>query len=908
LILNDIACNSIHSSFYVEDPSITGSAIKPRTFIRGGEQTSGYVIVGSGIDDICGGNTKTPATLTRITQGIKLLHNIGFTPPTATLNLYKGDTTGKVGMKFDLSSGNIMAAQDKVCIIYDSGILGVGGITAGELSDTAYSGLNRALHVSGNVMVGAHPSANPINTASSAMIMLNKATTVPSSKTYPGLYHRRVADTPTQTTLGGTTNSIANPSGGLGITSPDFITFQTGVGATQSNSVVINSAGDVSVTGRANLNGPVTVGKNFEAVTPHFGISPNMDISGILYVSSTTLSYASEPPRIKLVSYSISQGSDLPGLGTDSANEIRGVQQPNANSGFLRLSAQSSTNSCIDLIGVNTNQNASQYSNSVRISTAGVDRMLVNGSGNVGIGTVVPGVRLDVVGTARVNSGAATGTALTTTGRIGVNQATPGVDLDVVGAARVNSGSASGTALTTTGWVGVNKATPTVALDVAGAAKITGNLDMTSYRINNLLDPSSTQDAATKSYVDSAASAATTAASNAQTKANSATADAAAAQSTANSAVTAAAAAQSTANSAVTAAATAQTKANAVATGTTQGSATAGAQYLYPAQDSAAGILTNGAWRMYVAATGNIGIGTTTPAYPIHVDVTTVAASSSSATSTAGYWWGSGSSSIGGSNIASGTAAQIAMKLNGSVWIDRNLQYVGFWQTSDRRIKKNINYNISSECLNIFRKLKCSNYSFVDEREHKTNVYGYIAQDVSTVLPYAVTTQTGFIPSLYSLAKISRENGIIKITCSEQKPYIFHSLHDKDGTAFVTDKNEPASDKDGGRHFKVKLFDVSMNEFIVKITQIVDNGVFTIDNDEISVKLTDTEYFVFGQEVDDYKILNNEAITVVATAVLQEVDRQQQADKVRIAELEATVARQQSLINDILERLKKVGA
>lgn len=210
--------------------------------------------------------------------------------------------------------------------------------------------------------------------------------------------------------------------------------------------------------------------------------------------------------------------------------------------------------------------------------------------------------------------------------------------------------------------------------------------------------------------------------------------------------------------------------------------------------------------------------------------------------------------------------------------------------------------------MTLFRKLKCSNYSFVDEREDKINVYGYIAQDVSTVLPYAVTTQTGFIPSLYSLAKISREDGLVKITCSEQKPYIFHSLHDKDGTAFVTDKNEPASDKDGGRHFKVKLFDVSMNEFIVKITQIVDNGVFTIDNDEISVKLTDTEYFVFGQEVDDYKILNNEAITIVATAVLQEVDREQQADKVRIAELEARVAEQQSLINDILERLKKVGA
>jgi hypothetical protein len=53
--------------------------------------------------------------------------------------------------------------------------------------------------------------------------------------------------------------------------------------------------------------------------------------------------------------------------------------------------------------------------------------------------------------------------------------------------------------------------------------------------------------------------------------------------------------------------------------------------------------------------------------------------------------------------------------------------------------------------------------------------------------------------------------------------------------------------------------------------------------------------------------LEHDTIYTVATAALQEVDRQQQADKVRIAELEAKVAEQQSLINDILERLKRNG-
>jgi len=218
---------------------------------------------------------------------------------------------------------------------------------------------------------------------------------------YPGVYHRQIASGEV-TELGGSTNSIATAGEGLGFISPNFITFQTG-SSLQNNSIVINQAGVVSVTGRTNLNGAVTVNKNFATVETHDTLAPVMDISGTLSVSTGAPNF-SDVPRIKLISRGIASNSAIPGATTSStSNEIRGVSTNASTSGFLRLSAQTPANSCIDLIGVNT-EDSNKYNNAVRISTTGTERMIVNGIGNVGIGTATPTVKLDVVGEVKISS------------------------------------------------------------------------------------------------------------------------------------------------------------------------------------------------------------------------------------------------------------------------------------------------------------------------------------------------------------------------------------------------------------------------------------------------------------------------------------------------------------------------
>lgn len=419
VVINDLACNSIHSSFYVEDPSITGSNIRPRTFVKGGEAgaTAGNVVLASGRDrSNDGGTTQSPATAADITHGFKLIHNTN--DLTTTLNLHNNDNKAlsTVGIKFDNTTGNISAAGDQFCVVNATGAVGVGGITVAELNALEQSGLNRMLHVAGNVMVGRHPGTST-KTPAEAMIMLNQPRFTPNAaplSSYPGIYHRQIRSTEVPA-LGDSTNSIATDASGLGFISPNFITFQTGT-TLQNNSIVINSAGVVSVTGRTNMNGAVSIGKNFQDTSSHNNVKSILDVSGTAHFTSPVSSYT-DNPRIKLISTVIAPGTVIPNL-SQTANEIRGVNTAE-NSGFLRLTAQTPANSCIDLIGSHSHTVA--YNNAVRISTGGTERVIVNGSGNVGIGTMTPTVPLDVSGNAIMRNSVRIGSATAPTVALDVN-------------------------------------------------------------------------------------------------------------------------------------------------------------------------------------------------------------------------------------------------------------------------------------------------------------------------------------------------------------------------------------------------------------------------------------------------------------------------------------------------------
>ena len=439
---------------------------------------------------------------------------------------------------------------------------------------------------------------------------------------------------------------------------------------------------------------------------------------------------------------------------------------------------------------------------------------------------------------------------------------------------------------------------------------------MNSKKIVNLANPTSDQDAATQFYVKAAAAAATAVGSAAQT--------------TANTAVTNAAAAQTTANTAATNAAAAQTTANTVTTATNHYTATAAAQYLYPANDRPAGILTNGDFRMYVQPGGNIGIGTTSPQVLLDVRGRLNITGLIYATNRIGIGTESPEAPLhvsssdtinpGGTgyylNQNGSSALNGAFATNISIITEKSILIRGthIWITSDQRIKTNIVNLNADKMMNIFRNLRPISFDFIDPmKNYNKKHFGFIAQEVNEILPEGISLNTDVIPNNMMKGDIAKPSE------TDEEPHITLKPDDADITLqylllttdspLKIDTANPYSSKDT---YKFKIYGgdkwAKEHDIYIRSDYNVTDDKYTyvigMKKEAYDVVITESTLFVYGQYVNDLHILDHDTIYTVATAALQEVDKQQQADKARIAELEATVASQQSLINDILERLK----
>ena len=188
---------------------------------------------------------------------------------------------------------------------------------------------------------------------------------------------------------------------------------------------------------------------------------------------------------------------------------------------------------------------------------------------------------------------------------------------------------------------------------------------------------------------------------------------------------------------------------------------------------------------------------------------------------------------------------------------------------SDRRIKKNIKDINDAAALDTLRKLQPKTYEYKLKPE-KGVVYGFIAQEVKEVLPHAT--------SVIKLSSPFEAEDFINAT--------FEKMEDE--KMMVTLEN-PLNPKYPIQPDINLLFKVGLNETMdYKILEIVDDTHIIIDNDKHD--LPTIQPILVGSQVNDFHGLEKDAIFTVATAALQEVDRQLQSEKEKVRNLESRVA------------------
>ena len=375
--------------------------------------------------------------------------------------------------------------------------------------------------------------------------------------------------------------------------------------------------------------------------------------------------------------------------------------------------------------------------------------------------------------------------------------------------------------------------------------------------------------------------------------------------------------------------------------------------------------------RLVIDTLGNIGIGTNNPGYPLDIK---------------------GSTNLGGAKsvyLSSGHDSSKSGTSQITIQSEKDVKATAYIATSDERIKKDILDINDDAALQKLRIIEPKTYKYKDVASRGTKtVFGFIAQQIDTVLPEAVSKLNDVIPNTYELCDATSSsnndyydtitftnfntanldtssNNLVLVDANNKNHSVnITAVLDSSSVQVDTDllewmgavdaSNETMIANEVQKYKKVILdannivvlenYDIAPIASMDASENVVGNkadlsGDNTIDSSNNYVDAsgnfiagpinTDGHYidasgnyfdadgnfkdasgtligtykaewknvivhgttiFVYGQEVDDFHALNKDYIFTVATAALQEVDRQLQAEKAKTATLETQMA------------------
>ena len=275
---------------------------------------------------------------------------------------------------------------------------------------------------------------------------------------------------------------------------------------------------------------------------------------------------------------------------------------------------------------------------------------------------------------------------------------------------------------------------------------------------------------------------------------------------------------------------------------------------------------TNVSTRMIIKRSGYVGIGNTNPTFKCHI---------------------SGSGGVHSAVLRAYHHANDQWRQHNQTWstsghaiglkVDEGIIAQRIYVMSDSRIKKDIVDVSDDQALIKLRQLQPKKYKYIDSEFGDQEVYGFIAQEVKAVLPTSVTIEEAYLPDMLISATIT---SIQTETETEIESCILTTQ---------ADNQLQVNDVISCRDSKYNTIDN------IKVLEVIDSKTFKINKiftaeestfeDEDGFQEQNVIY-IYGKKVDDFHNLNKSAIWTVTTAALQEVDRQLQAEKVKVVTLE----------------------
>ncbi len=183
-----------------------------------------------------------------------------------------------------------------------------------------------------------------------------------------------------------------------------------------------------------------------------------------------------------------------------------------------------------------------------------------------------------------------------------------------------------------------------------------------------------------------------------------------------------------------------------------------------------------------------------------------------------------------------------------------------FHAISDRRIKTTFRKSDCKSDLTLVNNLEVTEYNYIDTlSKGSTNNKGFIAQQVESVYPEAVTRSNAYIPDIYSFsANVVQDNNANSLIVSMDSE---HKLKQGDMLKFFSEHNE----------YKQEVLEIlSPTQFRIAVIE-----------DEY-VKL-----FIFGKEVDDFRSIDYSQLFSTGIGAIQELSRQNEELKKSNEELHA---------------------